>query len=271
MRKSDLLRDWMPLQRERKICVRQHTGGLYWSEADWVSDCLIWFIDRAHLQLELECVQPHRYPQALEVDLTGRLLVVYSEDGAGRRLVRKPMSVWHPGDERGITKPLNLRLSLEDWRNFSDVHAPPTLCLLSQEFPCDWAWRGEGKVHACPGHKKHGNLSLCPELCSYFSLDTLDLQCGDLSHSFPHVSAHAYLLLLVTLSLKEQMFLFLLNNSIQTKRICSTSVLAGLTLFAFSWTCIRKETSLNSNSSNTLQLELQINTNCLPQVNTKWC
>lgn len=35
---------------------------------------------------------------------------------------------------------LNLSLSLEDWGNFSVVHAPPTFCLLSQELLCDWSW-----------------------------------------------------------------------------------------------------------------------------------
>jgi len=64
-------------------------------------------------------------------------VVVYSEDGTARRLVRRPMSFWHPGDMQGITKPLNLNFSLEDWENFSIIHAPPTLCLLPQELQCD--------------------------------------------------------------------------------------------------------------------------------------
>lgn len=80
---------------------------------------------------------------------------------------------------------LNLSLSLEDWENFSIVHAPPTFCLLSQELLCDWAWLHGGKVRACPGHRKHENLSLCWGPCSYFSPDTLDLLRCDFSHSYP--------------------------------------------------------------------------------------
>ncbi len=40
----------------------------------------------------------------------------------------------------GTYQNLNLSPSLEDWENFSVVHALPTFCLLSQELLCDWAW-----------------------------------------------------------------------------------------------------------------------------------
>lgn len=85
----------------------------------------------------------------------------------------------------GAYRSLNLSPSLEDWENLNIVHAPPTFCLLSQELLCDWVWLDRGKVGACPGHRKHKNLSLCWEPCSCFSPDTLDLLHLDFSHSSP--------------------------------------------------------------------------------------
>lgn len=117
--------------------------GLYWSEVDWASDGLIWFIDRAHHQCEwlwAECAASHWSPPAPMLHLTGRLAVVYMqrmELGGGMSESGRLSGIL---GTCGAYQSLNLSLSLEDWENFSIVHAPLTFCLLSQELLCDWAW-----------------------------------------------------------------------------------------------------------------------------------
>lgn len=128
------------------------------SEASWVQEWLIWCIDQ-WLQL---CGQSPWCPTVLHICS----LCIQRMEKWGRP-VRKQTSFRHPGDKWGMTKPLNLSLSLEDWVKLqrwscSDDSSP--------ELACDWAWRGGG---ACLGHRKHENLFLCSELCSCFSAHTL--------------------------------------------------------------------------------------------------
>ena len=95
---SKSVREWKPQWDD--------TGGFYWSRPDWAPDCLIWFIDHAHRQSEWpEWAESRWSPQALGLHLTGRLVVVHSEDEPATWHVRQWMSVRQPGDARGIAKP----------------------------------------------------------------------------------------------------------------------------------------------------------------------
>lgn len=87
-------------------------GTLRWNR-DYIDQRLI-ELEMVSELLEAGCVQSRRAARLLTPHFTACLPLVYSEDGGWRRLVRKWMSVWHPGDKHSIPKP-NLSLSLEDW------------------------------------------------------------------------------------------------------------------------------------------------------------
>lgn len=85
-----------------------------------------------------------------------------------------------------------------------------SVCFLKSCSVIERGWKG--KVRACPGHRKHENLSMCWEPCSCFSPDTLDLLHGDFSHSSPCLpvpsSLTHNLLTHVKLWLSKHMFMF---------------------------------------------------------------
>lgn len=80
-----------------------------------------------------------------------------------------------------------------------------SVCFLKSCSVIEHGWKG--KVCACPGHRKHKNLSLCWEPCSCFSPDTLDLLRSDFSHSSPCLPVPSSLTH-VKLWLRKHMFMF---------------------------------------------------------------
>lgn len=122
------------LQRERQ------TGGLYRLEADWVWDCLIWFIDRAHHQPE--------WLRARACVSHTELLMLRSSVSLSGRLVGCIFSGWNceaacqktdvrlasdGGGQAGHTKVLTWASRRRNWENFGVVYAPLTFCLLPQD------------------------------------------------------------------------------------------------------------------------------------------
>lgn len=76
---------------------------------------------------------------------------------------------------------LNLSLSLENWENFSIVHAPLTLSAFSRV--ALWlSMARQGKLWACSGPQDTQKYQF---VCSCFSPDTLDLLRCVFSHSSP--------------------------------------------------------------------------------------